>query len=297
VLVLVKPNTSDALPVDLANFKANHPRFPQETTADQFFSEAQWESYFRLGQSLGEPLTLDFLSWLVAHVNTWFEPDHTEQLGRASAVPTPGRLPSRLSTATAAVGVGALGLSALAPVAVIAWDAISTARRNSAAVADASPATLTDLSLLWAKAQASGNPPAAEPLNALAAHITQHAETQCAGQWDGPYSAAASDPTARLIALDALAACNRLSGVHQTPSCMQLMQMAQPPSHADETPANCLAALTAARCPLPRYGLYDYTRTARPEEAHPNDPDLDPNTVPLPFAPDCARPLHPMRFR
>lgn len=298
LLVLVKPSISDAMPVDLANFKANHPRFPQETTADQFFSEAQWESYFRLGQSLGEPLTLDFLNWLVAHVDGWFEPDHTEHVGRTETAPTSGRLPARLSTSTAAaVGAGALGLSALAPAALIAWDAVSAARRSNAPVAEASPAALTELSLLWAKAQASGRPPAAEPLNTLAARITEQAETQCAGSWDGPYSVTASDPTARLIALDALAACHRLSGVHQTPSCAQLTQMAQPPAHADELPLNCLAALTAARCPLPRYGLYDYARDARPEEAHPNDPDLNPNAVPLPFAPDCARPLHPMRFR
>lgn len=73
VLVLVKPNMVPDLPVDLVNFKASNERFPQEPTADQFFAEAQWESYFHLGRHQGLALTNRLLSWLVAHVDDAFE--------------------------------------------------------------------------------------------------------------------------------------------------------------------------------------------------------------------------------
>lgn len=64
-LVLVKPNIFHGLPVDLLRYKSDNAMFPQETTTDQFFSEAQWESYYRLGARLGESVTpalLDILS-------------------------------------------------------------------------------------------------------------------------------------------------------------------------------------------------------------------------------------------
>jgi hypothetical protein len=34
------------------SYKTHHPRFPQESTADQFFDEAQWEAYFALGSQM-----------------------------------------------------------------------------------------------------------------------------------------------------------------------------------------------------------------------------------------------------
>jgi len=45
-ILLVKPNVSADLPVDLVNFKAANPLFPQQPTTDQFFDEAQWEATF-----------------------------------------------------------------------------------------------------------------------------------------------------------------------------------------------------------------------------------------------------------
>ncbi|CAG9172571.1 patatin-like phospholipase family protein [Cupriavidus pampae] len=55
-MFIVKPNMSQGLSVDLVNFKADNPLFPQEPTTDQCFSEAQWESYFELGKALGSTL-------------------------------------------------------------------------------------------------------------------------------------------------------------------------------------------------------------------------------------------------
>jgi hypothetical protein len=49
IIVLLKPNfTGDESP-DLLNYRTQNPTFPHETTADQFYSESQFESYRALG--------------------------------------------------------------------------------------------------------------------------------------------------------------------------------------------------------------------------------------------------------
>lgn len=55
-LVLIKPSISGDESSDILDYKARHPIFPQETTADQFFTESQFESYRKLGQSIGRKL-------------------------------------------------------------------------------------------------------------------------------------------------------------------------------------------------------------------------------------------------
>jgi hypothetical protein len=49
VLLYVKPAVIGDEPPDVAQYRARNPQFPHETTADQFYDEAQWESYRRLG--------------------------------------------------------------------------------------------------------------------------------------------------------------------------------------------------------------------------------------------------------
>lgn len=53
-LVYVKATLMGDEPEDVLHYHQSHPDFPQETTLDQFFDEAQWESYRRLGQHIGE---------------------------------------------------------------------------------------------------------------------------------------------------------------------------------------------------------------------------------------------------
>lgn len=48
-LVYLKPTLTGDESADLTQYHRTHPSFPQETTADQFFDEAQWESYRMLG--------------------------------------------------------------------------------------------------------------------------------------------------------------------------------------------------------------------------------------------------------
>ncbi|MFN3570022.1 MAG: hypothetical protein ACK4VX_07090 [Polaromonas sp.] len=56
VVIFIKPALSEGLPGDVGHYARTHPSFPQETTADQFFDEAQWESYRALGQVLSARL-------------------------------------------------------------------------------------------------------------------------------------------------------------------------------------------------------------------------------------------------
>ncbi|MBL8300488.1 MAG: hypothetical protein JNN30_19290 [Rhodanobacteraceae bacterium] len=48
-LLYLKPTLTGTEPTDVAHYATAHPSFPHESTADQFFDEAQFESYRRLG--------------------------------------------------------------------------------------------------------------------------------------------------------------------------------------------------------------------------------------------------------
>lgn len=55
-LVWMKPRLFCGVPQDVVGYALGHPDFPHETTGDQFFDEAQWESYRALGFSMAETL-------------------------------------------------------------------------------------------------------------------------------------------------------------------------------------------------------------------------------------------------
>lgn len=54
LLVYLKSTLDQNLPKDLYGYKLNNPSFPDESTADQFFSEVQFEAYRELGYQLGK---------------------------------------------------------------------------------------------------------------------------------------------------------------------------------------------------------------------------------------------------
>lgn len=58
-LVYVKPVLDQWQSVDIDHYHAVHPDFPQQTTADQFFDESQFESYRRLGMETIERICQD----------------------------------------------------------------------------------------------------------------------------------------------------------------------------------------------------------------------------------------------
>ena len=48
-LIYLKPTLTGSEPIDIANYKKRSPKFPHESTADQMYSESQFESYRLLG--------------------------------------------------------------------------------------------------------------------------------------------------------------------------------------------------------------------------------------------------------
>lgn len=55
-IVWIKPARFEGLPADIATYADLNPDFPQQSTGNQFFDEAQWESYRRLGFEMGRRL-------------------------------------------------------------------------------------------------------------------------------------------------------------------------------------------------------------------------------------------------
>jgi len=58
-LIYVTTTLFSGLGLAILGYKAGHPDFPDQTTADQFFDEAQFESYRHLGYSVGEAVLGD----------------------------------------------------------------------------------------------------------------------------------------------------------------------------------------------------------------------------------------------
>ncbi|KHD07231.1 hypothetical protein PN36_21030 [Candidatus Thiomargarita nelsonii] len=55
-LFYIKTTMKGDEPEDLLAYRRKNARFPDETTADQFFNEDQFESYRKLGELVGENL-------------------------------------------------------------------------------------------------------------------------------------------------------------------------------------------------------------------------------------------------
>jgi Patatin-like phospholipase len=62
LLIVLKPNMLPEAPIDVAQYAEANQEFPHQTTLDQFFDEAQWESYRKLGELIAdEVITPDAL--------------------------------------------------------------------------------------------------------------------------------------------------------------------------------------------------------------------------------------------
>ena len=53
-ILYFKSSLTDDEPEDVEQYHSTHPSFPHETTANQFFTESQFESYRRLGLHIVE---------------------------------------------------------------------------------------------------------------------------------------------------------------------------------------------------------------------------------------------------
>jgi hypothetical protein len=53
-IVLLKASITGDESLDIASYNRNNPAFPSEPTTEQFFNDAQWESYRALGEHIGD---------------------------------------------------------------------------------------------------------------------------------------------------------------------------------------------------------------------------------------------------
>lgn len=156
-LVVVKPSMCAGLPADLVNFKADNPDFPQEPTTDQFFAEAQWESYYQLGTVLGTSLTPQLLNELAAVEKRDFVlddgvPTHQAEAGATSAAAAGASPVRRLHARILATGAvtASISLGAIGSLLLGAWQAVDAELKQRAGT-EADRATVKELSDLYAK--------------------------------------------------------------------------------------------------------------------------------------------------
>ncbi|WEN15854.1 patatin-like phospholipase family protein [Rhodanobacter sp. AS-Z3] len=116
-LLVVKPRQPPDSPLDLVGYANRDTRFPQQGTDDQFFDEAQWESYCQLGELLGRPLNGAALDAFPALVLA----GDAARIGPLAPEVQQGAMSLR-QRVTATVGAS-LGLSAIIGLALAGWQA------------------------------------------------------------------------------------------------------------------------------------------------------------------------------
>ena len=137
-LLVVKPNLHLALDSDVLAYASRNPLFPQQPTSDQFFDEAQWESYHRLGEDFGQAL---HPRWL-ARIPGWSSPVEVSaalpplrrlrfQPAEPDASATPfWRLNGKAAAIGATVGLGVL-VTLLVPLMQV-FDRVDEKQRSEA---------------------------------------------------------------------------------------------------------------------------------------------------------------------
>ena len=133
-LLVVKPNLHDALDLDLLAYAQRHETFPHESTGDQSFDEAQWESYQRLGEDIGHALDPAWLAQLPGWQQRCAHP-MTVAARLTGATPAPDAVLSeplwRRSARATAIGA-TLGLSASGTLLLGAWQVSEQFRQDIA---------------------------------------------------------------------------------------------------------------------------------------------------------------------
>lgn len=274
LMVIVKPSLNASLPIDILNYHQANPAFPQQTTADQFFSEAQWESYHQLGQALGSLINAPLLERLLANPMAYMEDDHgatasAVAAGRAPEAPAPSvRLPGWLNGRT--VMKSTLGLGAVATAGVAAWQGLDAWRSMGSQAAVQQRTALKELATLWAAL-----PGGAPERGRLAAALVHTADTLCPG---GEANWFTGSPLAGRIVAEAWQACTDLPAAERPASCEALREVGIPRAPRDGQIPTCLSLAPDLRPEerlrqLPyQYGIHAYTEAAPYWLRHPCDP-------------------------
>ena len=146
-LLVIKPNLHDALDVDLLAYARKHESFPHESTGDQSFDEAQWESYHRLGEDFGRAL---HESWL-AQLPGWRSPARhsirvAARLGARADLDVNRTEPLwRRGARAAAIGT-TLGVGASGTLLLSLWQVQEQLQRNRVDEQTEARALFTDVS-------------------------------------------------------------------------------------------------------------------------------------------------------
>ncbi|MEF7617184.1 hypothetical protein V4F39_24940 [Aquincola sp. MAHUQ-54] len=150
-LLVIKPNLHAALDVDVLAYAQRRPAFPHESTGDQTFDEAQWESYHRLGEDAGAALRPDWLARLPGWTRRIaLDLDHPARLQQprhgAPASAPPDKEPAwRRATRNTALGT-TIGLSASGTLLLSLWQVGDQLRQNEASQRSEVRQLFTDLS-------------------------------------------------------------------------------------------------------------------------------------------------------
>ncbi|HSW08927.1 hypothetical protein [Aquabacterium sp.] len=277
-LVLVKPNMFTGLPVDLINFKAEHPDFPQQSTSDQSFDEAQWESYFMLGRSIGARLPKTLLQRIAdGGAVGFFKRDDGRMLGAAAAAAGAAAASLRARLTSGAVGAS-IGLTTAATLGVSVWQALDAWRSAASKATEADDKALKELTDLWGKLRPAGAASAPDDgaVQALAASLLRIGDTLCPNgfvRWFTPHEVLVRNDagelvqterffTAHAVLNDARYACqDSTRGAAEPPpsACTRLLAVDDPGHclYAEDTVARRDADPQFAHCP-PRYWGRDY---------------------------------------
>lgn len=249
-LVIVKPNMCHGVPVDLVNFKADHPLFPQEPTTDQMFSEAQWESYFQLGETLGRQLKLEQLRDLRVFATLHFVDDDgalvvTDKDGQRTLQYASRRLSSRIAS-TGAVSAS-LSLGAVTSVGLAVWDAGQDLAGTRSLAARIEPASFKELTDLFGKLPVSAAAASAPDgrLGEMATALLRVGDAVCN---ERNLAAFKQSALMTLMVTQTRQACREASAFH--PSCQALLD--------DDTLPACLQQVPRVQC-VPQYWTRDYT--------------------------------------
>lgn len=142
-LLVVKPRRLNAMPFDMVAYADRNPDYPHQTTGDQFFDEAQWESYQQLGLLMGETLTPELVALAQEATKKLVRSDSSLQKAQQQALLAESAAPRRKRagmTVRASVGAG-LSLSIL----LATWQAIEQFRDSRDSVERQDEKVLNDL--------------------------------------------------------------------------------------------------------------------------------------------------------
>jgi len=283
VLVIIKPNVCNALPMDINSYRQEYPDFPQQSTANQFFTEAQWESYFQLGKFLADKLAPDFIRAVLKRPEKYFEADTRAFTSSpaAEATQTAQKKPTRIPARIGVAAVGAtLGAGAVATVGVTVWQAADSARASVFARQNGERNGMKELTDIWAKIPhtldaVEMNQPgqhgqelqpmlpdaARDSVSTLAAALVRNADNLCG---NGEARWLQESPLGLRIVGDTVKLC-RLQGKDLSSACFVLLA-----SNIGPVPAPYMSCLASpGKLQNARYWGYDYSSDGTWHNLHP----------------------------